>query len=324
MSNNMKVLLVGPGNMGREYCKVLLAQGRSPTVIGRGEGRAMAFEREYGVPVMTGGVDKALQHLSEIPEYAIVASTFTDLSANAVSLIKAGVKKILVEKPAGINYREVKQIADVAAQRDAHVWVAYNRRFYSSVSKAVSIIDEDGGLSSMNFEFTEWSNSCEKATARYDEEHREAWFVANSTHVVDLAFFFGGQPVELSSYTSGGLSWHKTGCVYAGAGVTDKKVLFSYQANWAAPGRWGLELMTHRHRLYLRPMEKLSIQEINSIAINPVEIEDEMECKFKPGLYRQVEAFLNKGGDARLIGINEHLDHMRIYAKMENKSVEEV
>lgn len=320
MSDNMRVLLVGPGAMGRAYTKVLLAQGVRPVVIGRGESSARTFEDEFKIPVVCGGLDGALKNISDIPSHAIVASTITDLAANALSLIKAGVKNILVEKPAGINYAQVKLIADAAQAFDAKVYVAYNRRFYAAVDKALEIIREDGGVTSFNFEFTEWSNVCEKATARYDEEHRESWFIANSTHVVDLAFFLGGEPAEMSCYTKGGLSWHKTGCVYAGAGVSKTGALFSYQANWAAPGRWGVEVLTAKHRLYFRPMEKLTIQELNSVAVNPADVDYAIDTEFKAGLFRQVESFLCDLNDGKKLLIGDHLRHMKVYAQMEHKA----
>lgn len=48
------------------------------------------------------------------------------------------------------------------------------------------IIAEDGGITSFNFEFTEWAHVIEKLD--YPREVFENWFFVNSTHVVDLAF----------------------------------------------------------------------------------------------------------------------------------------
>ena len=38
--------------MGREYCKVLNAQGYNPIVIGRGEENAKIFKRKTGIDVI--------------------------------------------------------------------------------------------------------------------------------------------------------------------------------------------------------------------------------------------------------------------------------
>ena len=102
-----------------------------------------------------------------------------------------GVKNVLTEKPAGMNKVEIERICQVAEKNDARVYVAYNRRFYSSTAKAMEIICEDGGVKSFNFEFTEWSHVI--AHLSTSPKVKNEWFLANSTHVVDLAFFFGGR-----------------------------------------------------------------------------------------------------------------------------------
>jgi hypothetical protein len=64
----------------------------------------------------------------------------------------------------------------------------------------------------------------------------------------------GGTPVELATFTAGAFAWHPAASAFAGAGRTDRDVLFSYHSNWAAPGRWGLEVLTSKHRLIFRPL----------------------------------------------------------------------
>jgi hypothetical protein len=45
--------------------------------------------------------------------------------------------------------------------------------------------------------------------------------------------------------------------------------------------------------LILQPLETLAVQDKNSFAVSPYPIADELDRQFKPGLYRQVEAFLS-------------------------------
>ena len=123
---------------------------------------------------------------------------------------------------------------------------------------------------------------------------KEKWFLGNSTHVVDLAFFLGGKPKELCSFTSGSLDWHTTSSTFSGAGISENNALFSYQANWESAGRWSVEVLTKEHRLILRPMEKLQIQKKGSIAQNYDEtINYDLDDAYKPGLYLQTKNFLN-------------------------------
>ncbi|WP_037353040.1 Gfo/Idh/MocA family protein [Selenomonas sp. FC4001] len=318
MSNNLKkVLVVGAGVIAAEYCKVLHAMGIEPDVVGRNEDKAKKFGEEHSVTAIGGGIDAYLSTNDKKYDYAIVATDILNLCANTCSLLEYGIKKIFTEKPAGMNKAEIEQICSYAEKNDAKVYVAYNRRFYASTAKALEVIHEDGGIKSFNFEFTEWSHVIEPLPTPADV--KEEWFLANSTHVVDLAFFLGGEPEKMASFITGELNWHKSGCVYAGAGVTRDKALFSYQANWAAPGRWAIEILTSKHRLYFKPMEQLSIQELGAVAVNPIEIDDKLDLEYKPGFYKEVESFINEIDDGKKKTIQDQLRYMDYFEKIEGK-----
>ena len=313
----MRILLVGAGNMGKEYGKVLNALNISYSVVCRSEESAIKFNEEIGVMPIFGGLKNYLNGNNEIPDAAILAVNVEFLSSTVIELINWGVKEILVEKPAGLNRDEISEVYEASERADANVYVAYNRRFYASTQKALEIIEEDGGVSSFNFEFTEWAFQIEKTS--HAPEVKEEWLLANSTHVIDLAFFLGGYPKEMCSFNSGSLDWHSRASKYAGAGISDKGIPFSYQANWDAPGRWAVEILTDEHRLYFRPMEKLAIQNKGSVVVEDVEIDDQLDIDFKPGLYKQVEAFLYDKNDDKLLTIGEQLCHMSFYEKIDGK-----
>lgn len=313
MSNHIAVAIIGAGNMAGEYTKVLQANQIEPMVIGRGKENAEAFEEKYRNKPYIGGIEVAYDNLPQAPECAIVAVGVEALADTTKYLLHKGVKRILVEKPAGMNGEEIEEIMALAKEQNAKVYVAYNRRFYSSVEKAREMIEEDGGVTSFHFEFTEWSHVIEPLQKAPGV--KENWFLANSTHVVDLAFFLGGEPEQFASFTKGSLPWHKN-CIYAGAGITEGQALFTYQANWAAPGRWAIEVLTKAHRFYFKPMEALSIQNVGSVAVAPVEIDNHLDTEFKPGLYKMTMAFLEDTIDERFVTIDEQLKHMDIFASI--------
>ena len=189
--------------------------------------------------------------------------------------------------------------------------MGYNRRFYASVIKAKKLIEDDQGILSFNFEFTEW---CDDITNELKNSSTgENWFLTNSSHVLDLAFYLGGEPKELHSFTSGGNNWHPTATVFAGAGITYSGSLFSYQANWDAPGRWGVEVLTREHRYVFRPLEKLKILKHNTVISESVEIDDQWDLKFKPGLYQQTKSFLQEDSNAPLLDIHKHYEKVKTY-----------
>ena len=310
---NNKIWLVGVGNIGKVYAKVLDALGNDYIAIGRGHKSAELFSQEMGKTAIEGGLDTFLSTKPSLPKAAIVAVSVQQLAESVIALVEYGVKRILVEKPGFCCPSELDKVVETSQRNETEVFVAYNRRFYSSVLKAEEIIKEDGGLLSFNFEFTEWGHVIEKTG--HPQEVLRNWMYANSSHVIDLAFFFGGIPREMTCYAKDELSWHKP-INFAGAGITTKDILFNYQANWNAPGRWAVELLTSQHRLYLKPMETLQIQDKGSVQITPVEIEDSLDKEFKPGFYLQTKAFL-EGDMSRLCTIKDQKKHVEaIYDKI--------
>ena len=248
------VWLIGAGLMAQDYIKVLKALENNFIVIGRGEETSKQCEEVTGCEVRTGGLKQFLDTKPQCCSHAIVSVGVEKLYETTKELLEFGVKNILVEKPAGLYKEEFETLVQIAQAQKATVVVAYNRRFYASVLKAQEIIKKDGGVTSFNFEFTEWGHVI--APLKKADGVKEKWFLGNSTHVVDLAFYLGGKPKELCSFTQGSLDWHSSASVFSGAGISTKNALFSYQADWGSAGRWSVEILTKENRLILRPMEK--------------------------------------------------------------------
>lgn len=307
-------MLIGAGNMAVEYAKVFIKMERPFIVIGRGSESARRFTQQTGVPVLTGEMKDILIQLDEIPSTAIVAVSLESLAEVTIELIRRGVERILVEKPAGLTPEEIDRVAQVANHYEAKVFVAYNRRFYASVMYLAHAIELDGGVASFHFEFTEWSH----VVVRLDKPKNVLanWFYANSTHVLDLAFYLGGKPSAIATFKAGALEWHPDGSIFSGAGVTERGALFSYHSNWESVGRWGVEILTRKRKYILRPLEKVRVQEIGSLEDKEVEIDDRLDKMFKPGLYKQTETFL-EGHDWQLLNINEQANNVsEVYKKI--------
>lgn len=307
------IWLVGAGGMSVDYAKVLTSQKKEFTVIGRGEASAKDFEKKTGSLVERGGLASFIEKSSVIPKAAIVSVGVEQLYNATVELLACGVKYILVEKPGCLLSSELEELRDFALGKKAKIFIAYNRRFYSSVLEAQKLVEQDGGVTSFNFELTEWSHVIEELDKK--PEILSSWFLGNSTHVADLAFFLGGKPKSISCYTSGRLDWHPSSSIFSGAGVSSKGALFNYGANWESAGRWSVEILTKKNRYILRPMESLLVQKRGTIPQIAVELDDELDKDFKPGLFKQVDAFLNRD-IIRLCSIDEQISSFTTYKKM--------
>ncbi len=315
-----KVLLVGAGPMAIEYAKVLKHLDISFDVIGRGLKSAHKFHEVTGISPTIGGIDEHFEKKNDLLSYnkAIIAVSEKELGHAARSILKYGIIEVLVEKPGAFDLDDLINLKIFAEKNKAKIFIGYNRRFYSSVQHAIKIIGNDGGVTSFNFEFTEWSHIISNLLK--EDGVKENWFLHNSTHVIDLAFFIGGSPKEIKCYKNGSLDWHKNGSIFCGAGISNLNALFSYQANWTSPGRWSVEFLTKNHRLILRPLEKLQIQKIGYVAIEEVDIDNKLDIAFKPGLYLQLKTFMEEQNI--LLSLDEQIENMKIYSNfMLNTSI---
>lgn len=308
------VLLVGAGYMAKEYVKVLHGLEKSFVVVGRGEESARRFEQEIGTTVVRGGLSSFIAEQEALPSYAIVAVGAHELYETTMALLQAGVKHILSEKPGSLHIEEFSKLAKESKKQKAEISIAYNRRFYSSTRVAKEYIEEDGGVASFQFEFTEWLHIFEQERLL---EVLPYLFIGNSSHVADLAFFLGGKPKEISCFRKESSQWKGVYTSFVGGGETKKGALFSYQGNWEAPGRWSVEVMTNKRRLIFRPLEKLQIQQMKSVKVDFADIDYTLDELYKPGLYLETQAFLDHNFMARdLCSLEEQLNIFPVYQRM--------
>ena len=315
MKNNL--LLIGAGPMAIEYAKVLCHLNLNFEVVGRGKKTADHFYRQTGVKPVIGGLELFLSKFNLNDSYVIIATSMNTLMSCLLLVLKNGAKNILLEKPAALSIEELLNNENKISEFDASIYVAYNRRLLSSVNEAKNIILKDGGLESMFFEFTEWVHILESLNK--PTEIKENWFFANSTHIIDLAFHLSGRPIKWNTFNKkGSISWHPIS-QFAGSGITENNVIFSYLTNWESAGRWSIELMTKKRKIYLKPIEKLHVQNKGSIEVKEYELSNYNNNSLKDGLLNQVNAFINDDY-SNLLDIHEHIWNTKnIYKKILNK-----
>lgn len=310
-----KIWLIGAGTMAQSYIKVLNSLGKDFEVITRSEETAQKCKESTTCGVVSGGLETFLTSKPELPSHAIVAVNVEFLYEITMQLLNYGVKNILLEKPGALYKHQLLELNKNTKIKKANVLIAYNRRFFASTLKAQEIISQDGGVTSFNFEFTEWAHRINPDGR--NPEVLEKWFLANSTHVVDLAFYLGGKPKQICSFIEGSLPWHPSGSNFSGAGISDKGALFNYQANWESAGRWSVEILTKKNKLIFRPMEQLQIQKKGTIHQELVEIDYSLDEDYKHGVFLQTKKFLENNFDDMCL-IEEQYAMIDVYNTIAN------
>ncbi|WP_222535556.1 hypothetical protein [Pedobacter polysacchareus] len=315
---NTNVLLIGSGYMAREYLLVLVGLQCNVTIVGRGEEKIALLKAEF--PQFTyysGGLENYLISNDSFPSFAINAVNVNHLRNTSLQLLNKGIKYILIEKPGDISTEGLEEIRSSAIKNEAQVSIAYNRRYYSSVIALKEHIMMDGGVRSVHFEFTEWVHTIDPSI--YDSYTLGKWITANSSHVIDTVVSIIGLPEQLNANVQGlnEISWHPSGSVFTGNGVSRNKVPFTYHSDWLSAGRWSIEIMTKKRRFYLKPMEKLQVQNRGSVAIEEVNVDDTIDKEFKPGLYLLTESFLSRNTD-NLVNLDDQIVMNSFYDKIGN------
>lgn len=294
MTLNSRVLLIGGGFMAREYLKVLACLGNEVIIVGRSDEKIQALKRDYpNFEYFSGGLNKFLEQHSDIPEFAINAASINQLRSTSILLMDAGVKYIMLEKPGELTLSGLNEIKLKSIECSADVVIAYNRRYYSSISVLKEQVEIDGGITSAHFEFTEWIHTIDPNI--YDSEALKKWIISNSSHVIDTVFSLIGIPKEINAFVGGkdAIAWHPSGSIFIGSGISENNIPFTYHSNWEGPGRWAIEISTRKRRFFLKPMEKLQQQVKGAVQIIDIDLEDQLDKDFKSGLYMQTKSFLN-------------------------------
>ena len=310
----MVIFLFGASKMAEDYVAVLKKLNVDFRVICRSEESSLRFFENTQTMPLIGGIDALNDINISEADIAINAVGIEDLGSVTESLVERGFKRILVEKPAAISIQQIEKLEEQANLNNSKIFVGYNRRFFQSVVLAKKLITEDGGVKSFHFDFTEWSHEIVNLTK--PDIVLDTWVAGNSSHIIDLAFFLGGKPSEVTCLRKGSLSWHKCSSIFTGAGITDSGALFSYHSNWESAGRWKLEVNSTNFKFIFEPIEKLKVMRVGSVRIEEAELLDEkIDETFKPGLYHQVKSLIDSNFYS-LCKLSEQKDMLKFYFKV--------
>lgn len=285
-----KVLVLGAGFMGAEYIKALNHLGiKDISAVCATKSTAERISSGYVVRAYDGGYEKYLLNKDADYDLVIVAVPTPSLVKALECCVKAGYTNILVEKPCSLFPAELLALSEKYPNPKFRIRVAYNRVNYESFHIAKELSDADGGIQSCIYHITEWSH-----TFDFDKESKETfkrWGIANTSHVLSMAHYLIGIPKEYNCGQSGSLSWHPSGSIFYGSGVSEHDIPFVYFGNWGSAGRWGVEIHTDRYAYRMVPLEKLYRCKKGTVAWEEVVLSN-VFTGVKEGVAEQIIAML--------------------------------
>ena len=304
-------LIVGTGLIAEEYMKCLIEFNIKYEVLGNTINKSDLISKKYNCVCYSGGVE----NFNFDKEYDnVIIATPANLLYNHLKLciLKCkDLKNIFIEKPGCLYTYELKDI--ISIKKDIQIFIAFNRRFYSSVLKGKEYILNDP-IKKLNLIIDEYN--LENNAKEISNEIMQTWFACMTTHVVDLAFFLTGIPDELNVLNIDGygqLEYHKKACIFNGNGITKNNIEFEYSGNWTKNGKWKMDLHLESGKmLSYQPLEDLKI--INIDGTEELIKRNEIDTLYKPGYYKQINSFITN--KENLLTIENHYSNQQIFHKM--------
>ena len=304
-------LIIGTGLIAEEYMKCLIEFNIKYEVIGNTIKKSNHISEKYNCVCYSGGVENF--NFNNSYENIIIATPINLLFSHLKLCITKckDLNHIFIEKPGCLYTYQIKEILYI--KKNINIFIAYNRRFYSSVLKGKEIIKNDK-IKKLNLCINEYKlNEISKV---YEKELMENYFTIMTTHVVDLAFFLTGIPntlnvLDIDGY--GELEYHKKACIFYGSGITKNDIEFEYNGDWSESGKWKIELYLESGKiLSYQPLEDLKI--INIDGTEELIKRNEIDTIYKPGYYKQINSFITD--KENLLTIENHYNNLQIFHKM--------
>ncbi len=246
-------LIIGSSEMSRQYALALKKFGIDDiTIIAKSGKYISKFCEGENIYLKTGGYEKNISQIEE-KDLTIIALPIPDIINAMKMAIENGQKNILIEKPGSLYYKELESASELYPE--IQIRVAYNRLVYPNFYKLKELVEKDAGITSCRFTFTELLSRIDFEKDVFEVYQR--WGISNSLHVISMAFELIGMPKEMSCFQKDTLEWHKSGSTFVGAGISNKDIPFSYNADWGSGGRWGLEVNTRKNSYQLIPLEEI-------------------------------------------------------------------
>ena len=310
---NKSVLIIGAGYIANEYALSLSSMGiKNVIILSKSEKTSLALSDTYGFKSYFGGYEKILPTLPKM-DLVIIATPVLTLLPAAKCALENGQTNILIEKPGSLYFTELESLSN--KYPNSHVRIAYNRLQYPNFHLLKQLCSDDGGITSCTFTFTEWLDRID--LTKYPSSILERWGIANSNHVISMAFELIGLPKILTPHQFGSLDWHKSGSIFVGSGISEKNIPFSYHADWNSAGRWGIEIMTNENSYRLIPLEELYVCKKNSTQWKKVPFQVKYP-DIKQGFVEQISLMLEKDSSSNddLVSLEKSVKFNKITEKI--------
>ena len=303
-----RVAIVGAGYTAREHARAFRAIDHV-TIAGiqsRTRERAEALAREYGIERVCDSISALYEDThADLVVVTVPVALMDEVSRTAFRHPWT----VLLEKPAGCCLAEAEELAAAASARGGRVFVALNRRMYSSTRAVRTDLAADEERRYVRVQ--DQQDQAAALRAGHPQLVVANWMFANSIHLVDyLRMFCRGAVTSVTPV----MAWDaKAPGVVVAKATFDSGDVGIYEGIWNGPGPWAVTISTPARRWEMRPLEEASRQLRGTRQVVAAEISTE-DREFKPGFLLQARQAVaaSRGQATELATIGDALESMRL------------
>jgi predicted dehydrogenase len=281
---NMKVcnvVFIGAGYMTNEHAKAFsdIDNVQLLGIYSKTESKSHLLAKKYGIKK----VYLSIQELYESTKADLVVISVPELSVHDVAIAAFNYPwTCLIEKPIGYNFSDAESIANIAIKLNRKVFVALNRRHYSSTRKVLEDLKNTDGIRLIHVNDQEDIDVA--IQSGQPQLVVENWMYANSIHLIDyFTFLLRGKITKIENI----IPWISETPGYVMAKIeTDSGDVGIYTAIWNAPGPWSVTICTKAKRFEMRPLEFASVQLYGKRTVDVFKV-DSIDNDYKAGIRYQ-------------------------------------
>jgi predicted dehydrogenase len=308
VSGPVKVAFIGAGMMAIEHIKAFadIPECQIVGIQSRTREKCENLSKAVQIPFIASSIAELYEKTR--PDLVVITVNETSMREVCVEAFKFP-WKFLIEKPVGIDYDEAEYLAGLAAERNAAVWVALNRRQHSSLRAVLGELEHESGTRFIHI--MDQENQIAARAYGHPELLVKNWMFANSIHMVDYFAMLGrGEIAQVIPV----VPWDPEN-----PSLVISKVTFSsgdvglYQAIWNAPAPWTVSVSTREKYFELRPLEQATVRTAAKRKAEPFPVH-QWDLDFKPGFRSQAEEAIKavRGWAHTLANLETALGTMRL------------
>lgn len=251
-----KVAFFGVGMTGSEHVRAFRSTNIFEIACIASRSKALADQKsdEFNVPAASGMREMFEKYSPDLLVICVPPDAVMKVMENAVLFPW----EILVEKPAGLNYKESSLLLEMAAQHaeKRKIWVGMNRRMLPSTLTGKKLLQNPKNEKNSSLEINISDQQDTKSAEKFGHPELviQNWHFANSIHLMDLALSF----VETTP-AIGSVRREKFGdgeILEADLHDSDGNRI-RYKAYWNIPAPWAIQIVTQSGWIQQTPIEKI-------------------------------------------------------------------